>query len=76
MDQELPAGRGEPNEADVVFEHASTLKPACSAQKHSKRSTAAIGTTASSFVSTTAPLGEADLILIERSRQRSLVVNH
>jgi hypothetical protein len=76
MDQELPVGSGEPDEAEVVVEHASALKPACSAQKYSKRSTAATGTTTSSFVFTAAPLGDADLTSIERSFQRSLVLNH
>jgi len=76
MDKELPVGWGEPDEAEVVFEHASTLKRVCSAQKYSKRSTAATGTTTSSFVSITTPLGDADLTLIERSHQRSLVVNY
>jgi hypothetical protein len=70
-------GWGGPDDAEVVVECGSTLKPACSAQKCLKRSTAATGTTTtSSFVSTTAPLGDADLTSIERSRQRSLVLNH
>jgi hypothetical protein len=32
MDQELPVG--EADEAEVAFEHASTLKPVFSAQKY------------------------------------------
>jgi hypothetical protein len=70
-------GWGGPDDAEVVVERRSTLKPARSTQKCLKRSTAATGTTTtSSFVCTRALLGDADLTSIERSRQRSLVLNH